>query len=115
MDKIKAHPSPVDPEPDLERQHTRRPRYSGKNPRKFHEKYEELNPDRYAADVRKVLQQEGVAGADMILADLNMSSMQLDNPDRGFMYKTSGPLDMRMNPSREEPASQAPHVRATDL
>ena len=42
----------------------------------------------------------------MILADLGVSSMQIDNPDRGFSYKGPGPLDMRMNPSRGEPASQ---------
>src|SRR3954465_2655391 len=34
----------------------RRPRYPGRNPRRFHEKYKELNPDRYAADVRKVIE-----------------------------------------------------------
>ena len=179
----------------------RRPRYSGKNPRTFHEKYKELNPARYEADVQKivdsgktpagmhraimvgevlqalalkagdvaidctlgfggharamleriqpggrligldvdpielprtderlraagfgadtfvahrsnfagllqVLAKEGLAGADVILADLGVSSMQLDNPDRGFTYKESGPLDMRMNPARGEPASQ---------
>lgn len=179
----------------------RRPRYPGKNPRKFHEKYKELNPERYEADVQKivesgktpagmhraimvaevlhslapragdvavdctlgfggharaileriqpggrligldvdpielprtderlraagfgaetfvahrsnfaglpqVLAKEGLAGADVILADLGVSSMQLDNPDRGFTYKESGPLDMRMNPTRGEPASQ---------
>jgi 16S rRNA (cytosine1402-N4)-methyltransferase len=32
--------------------------------------------------------------------------MQIDNPDRGFSYKMPGPLDMRMNPSHGEPASQ---------
>ena len=179
----------------------RRPRYPGRNPRRFHEKYKELNPARYEADVRKivdsgktpagmhraimveevltvlapkpgsiavdctlgfggharaileriqpgglligldvdplelphtverlrtagfgqgtfrahrrnfaglpqVLAAEEVAGADLILADLGVSSMQLDNPDRGFTFKASGPLDMRMNPGRGEPASR---------
>ena len=54
----------------------------------------------------QVLAKECVAGADVILADLGISSMQLDNPARGFTYKDAGRLDMRMNPSRGEPASQ---------
>jgi 16S rRNA (cytosine1402-N4)-methyltransferase len=181
--------------------HVRRPRYPGRNPRRFHEKYKELNPERYASDVEKVLASgktpagthrpimveevlrcfrpragdvavdctlggggharailervqpggrvigldidpielprtearlraagfgpetfvahqgnfaglqkalaaEGLEAADLILVDLGVSSMQLDNPDRGFNYKEPGPLDMRMNPSRGEPASQ---------
>lgn len=45
-------------------------------------------------------------GADIILADLGVSSMQLDDPSRGFSTKTPGPLDMRMNPSRGLSASQ---------
>lgn len=182
-------------------EHKRRPRYAGKNPRAFHEKYKELDPKRYAADVEKivasgktpagthlpimvaevieclrpqpgdiavdctlggggharailerimpggrligldadpmelpktearlreagfgedsfdarvsnfaglpkVLAGAGVMAADVILADLGVSSMQLDNPARGFSYKAPGPLDMRMNPSRGEPASR---------
>lgn len=174
----------------------RRPRYSGKNPRHFAEKYKELAPDRYGADVAKVIARgqtpagthrpvmlaevlavldpkpgalavdctlgygghaaallaaiqpggkligldvdpielpktearlrtmgfgpdvftarrtnyAGLAGilpepADMILADLGLSSMQMDNPARGFTYKYEGPLDLRMNPQRGRPAS----------
>ena len=180
--------------------HTRRPRYLGRNPRRFDEKYKELSPERYASDVRKILASgktpagshrpimveevlgclqpsagevavdctlgggghaetilphlrpggrllgldvdglelsrtearlraagfgpdvftmrhttfaglmqvlaaEGLPAADLILADLGVSSMQIDNPSRGFSYKAPGPLDMRMNPSRGEPAS----------
>jgi 16S rRNA (cytosine1402-N4)-methyltransferase len=39
-------------------------------------------------------------GADVVLADLGVSSMQLDNPARGFTFGAEGPLDMRMNPGR---------------
>jgi 16S rRNA (cytosine1402-N4)-methyltransferase len=187
--------------PDAPPERVRRPRYQGRNPRRFHEKYKELNPERYAADIEKVLASgktpagthrpimvdevlqclrpkpgevavdctlggggharailerlqpggrligldmdpfesprteaglraagfgpetfsvhhanfaglpqvlaaEGLAAADVVMADLGVSSMQLDNPDRGFNYKEPGPLDMRMNPSRGEPASR---------
>src|SRR6185503_3696267 len=58
------------------------------------------------AGLPKALAAEGLEHADVILADLGVSSMQFDNPDRGFSYKGVGPLDMRMNPRRGEPASQ---------
>ncbi len=179
----------------------RRPRYSGKNPRQFHERYKEHTPELYPEDVAKVvssgktpagshrpimvdeilkvlqpqpgqtaidctlgygghtrsllnavapggkvisfdvdpielprtverLRSEGFSeesfiairanfagiaqqvpqhapyGADMVLADLGISSMQLDNPERGFTYKEDGPLDMRMNPDKGQPAAE---------
>lgn len=37
-------------------------------------------------------------GFNFILADLGVSSMQIDDPERGFSYKTEGPLDLRLNP-----------------
>ena len=42
---------------------------------------------------------------DFILADLGVSSMQIDNPERGFTYKYEGPLDLRLNPDKGSPAS----------
>ena len=181
--------------------HARRRRYPGKSPRKFHDKYKELNPERYPAEVEKVLASgrtpagthlpimvdevlrclrpsagevevdctlggggharaildrvrpggrvigldvdplelprtearlraagfgpdvfvarhenfaglpkvlaaEGLTRVDLSLADLGVSSMQFDNPDRGFSCKGVGPLDMRMNPLRGESAAQ---------
>ena len=37
---------------------------------------------------------------DFVLADLGVSSMQIDNPDRGFSFKAEGPLDLRLNPKK---------------
>ena len=43
---------------------------------------------------------------DFILADLGVSSMQIDNPERGFSYKVDGPLDLRMNPQKGTSAAE---------
>ncbi|HZK95430.1 MAG TPA: 16S rRNA (cytosine(1402)-N(4))-methyltransferase RsmH [Prolixibacteraceae bacterium] len=40
-----------------------------------------------------------------VLADLGVSSMQIDNPERGFSFKVEGPLDLRLNPKTGKPAS----------
>ena len=182
-------------------EHKRRPRYPGRNPRKFQDKYKELNPQRYASEVQKAIEAgktpagshlpimveevlrclqpepgdvavdctlgggghaqailervqpggrligldvdpielpraearlraagfgpdtfvthqgnfaglpqalaaQGLGTADLVLADLGVSSMQLDNPERGFSYKGVGPLDLRMNPARGESGAQ---------
>jgi len=54
----------------------------------------------------ELLAQERVGGVDMILADLGVSSMQIDNPDRGFTFKRDGPLDMRMDPGKGQSAAE---------
>ncbi len=192
-------PSPDGSLPEA-KPHRRRPRYSGRNPRRFEEKYKEHNPQRYAETVAKVLAAgktpagthrpimvaeilavlapkpgevavdctlgygghareilprllpggrlmgldadpvelpktearmraagfgpevftavrsnfaglpqalagAELTGADCLLADLGVSSMQFDDPARGFSTKGDGPLDMRMNPQRGQPAS----------
>lgn len=176
---------------EKEPQHKRRTRYKGTHPKTYKEKYKELQPEQYAADVEKIIQKghtpagmhipicvkeileflqikPGQTGLDatlgygghtvemlkcleskgrlvaldvdpielprtkerlerlgygpgileirqlnfaqidqvasefgpfdFVLADLGVSSMQIDNPDRGFTFKAEGPLDLRLNP-----------------
>ena len=49
---------------------------------------------------------EAGGGFDMVLADLGVSSMQIDNPARGFSFKTDGPLDLRLDPGSGQSASE---------
>jgi 16S rRNA (cytosine1402-N4)-methyltransferase len=181
-----------------EPKHVRRKRYAGTHPKSFKDKYKELQPELYAEDIAKVIEQgrtpagmhrsicvdeimeilkvaPGQVGLDatlgygghsleflkriqpggrlyaidvdpielprtqerlmnlgygpelaiikklnfseidqivaesgllhFILADLGVSSMQIDNPERGFSFKVSGPLDLRLNPRSGKPAS----------
>jgi 16S rRNA (cytosine1402-N4)-methyltransferase len=57
------------------------------------------------AGLSRALAEAGLTAADLILADLGVSSMQLDDPARGFSFKVEGPLDLRMNPQRGQPAA----------
>lgn len=64
------------------------------------------------AGCSKLLNEEG-AGFDFIIADLGISSMQLDNPQRGFTFKHEGPLDLRLNPQRGRSAAEL--IRMLDV
>jgi 16S rRNA (cytosine1402-N4)-methyltransferase len=57
------------------------------------------------AGLPQAMASAGLEAANGILADLGVSSMQIDNPARGFSTKHEGPLDLRINPQRGQPAS----------
>jgi 16S rRNA (cytosine1402-N4)-methyltransferase len=62
------------------------------------------------ASLDEVAEKEGFAPADGVLLDLGVSSMQLDTPERGFSFRTDGPLDMRLDP--REPVTAADLVNS---
>jgi len=64
----------------------------------------ELYHNNFAA-LPTVLMEAGVERVDGVLADLGVASPQIDDPARGFSYRRPGPLDMRMDPTRGQPAS----------
>jgi 16S rRNA (cytosine1402-N4)-methyltransferase len=56
-------------------------------------------------DLPTVLDELKIPAVDVILADLGFCSNQLSDPERGLSFQTDGPLDMRLDPTRGEPAS----------
>ena len=68
------------------------------------------------AALPRVLADLGLDGVHAVLADLGVSSMQLDDPARGFTFKSDGPLDLRLNPARPPSAAAwLARASATDL
>ncbi len=57
------------------------------------------------AGLQQALAAEGLTGADAVLADVGVSSMQIDDAGRGFSFVRDGPLDMRMDRSRGKTAA----------
>ena len=57
------------------------------------------------ADIDRILAAEGHDHADVITLDLGISSVQLDDPVRGFAFRFEGPLDMRLDPTSGDPTA----------
>lgn len=68
------------------------------------------------AGIQTVLAERGLTGVDVLLVDLGMSSMQVDDAERGFSYMRDGPLDMRMDRNRGKTAAELlATISETDL
>jgi 16S rRNA (cytosine1402-N4)-methyltransferase len=67
------------------------------------------------AELDRIVGEAGLAPADGILLDIGVSSMQLDEPERGFSFQADGPLDMRMSGSGPSAADVVNRAEETDL
>lgn len=57
-------------------------------------------------ELSQVLERLGIDGVDGVLIDAGMSSMQLNDPQRGFSFQETGPLDMRMDTEHDRPLTE---------
>jgi 16S rRNA (cytosine1402-N4)-methyltransferase len=65
-------------------------------------------------DAQRLLAEHGITQVDGVIADLGVSSPQLDRGERGFSFGKPGPLDMRMDPTSGEPLIERLHAFSTD-
>jgi 16S rRNA (cytosine1402-N4)-methyltransferase len=77
--------------------------YAAERLARFGDRFVALHGDH--RDLAAILQEAGVVIADAILADLGISSYQLDDASRGFAFSSDGPLDMRMDPGAGGPTA----------
>ncbi len=68
-------------------------------------------------DMAHLMAEAGIAGVDGVAFDLGVSSMQIDDPRRGFSFRADGPLDMRMDSASAQPtaADVVNHLSEADL
>jgi 16S rRNA (cytosine1402-N4)-methyltransferase len=86
----------LDRDPEVIRRAKENLKSFGERLRAFHGRFSQLP---------RALDQAGWKQVDGMLADLGVSSPQLENPERGFSFQHKGPLDMRMDPTAGQPLS----------